>query len=413
MLETTCLGCSCLCDDLKISQDKDGQLSVDSKCEVAHKWVSDITNDVEPHSVIDGKNSDTQQAIEKVATLLSNSASPLVTGMKDCSSQTIREAIQLAERLGGYIDPLTSKSDSSRLKALNQHGASSCTLGEVVQRADLIIVWGDSVIGSNPCLLNRLELDKSTPFLPNGRKDRHLVSITKDSKVKNDWCNECICIAKKSSSEVLSELLFDITNSEAGLSLESEYVPLVEKILSAQYPVIIFDSQLGIGEEETAWNALAKLVAKTNQVNRLHTLSISSDHPSHMAESVLSWQTGYSRCLNFRDGTPNSNLDLWSTQQLLDKEQIDVCLFIGSKSDVFLKQQWTKSNSDMKLILITPEGHPDSIQKWNISIPSSQDGVHNAGTFLRFDHVPLPSRKVADSLLLSIADVLKQISSNV
>ena len=53
----------------------------------------------------------------------------------------------------------------------------TCTLGEVKNRADLIIYWGGNPAECHPRHFTKYTLTQKGKFVPNGRKDRTMVLV--------------------------------------------------------------------------------------------------------------------------------------------------------------------------------------------------------------------------------------------
>ena len=56
-------------------------------------------------------------------------------------------------------------------------GKVSCTLGEVKNRADLIIYWGGNPAECHPRHFTKYTLTQKGKFIPNGRKDRTMILV--------------------------------------------------------------------------------------------------------------------------------------------------------------------------------------------------------------------------------------------
>ena len=59
--------------------------------------------------------------------------------------------------------------------ATQEVGESTCTLGEVKNRADLVIFWGSNPVESHPRHFERYSVLPQGRFIPGGRMDRTLV----------------------------------------------------------------------------------------------------------------------------------------------------------------------------------------------------------------------------------------------
>ena len=56
-------------------------------------------------------------------------------------------------------------------------GKVTCTLGEVKNRADLIIYWGGNPAECHPRHFTKYTLTQKGKFIPNGRKDRTMILV--------------------------------------------------------------------------------------------------------------------------------------------------------------------------------------------------------------------------------------------
>ncbi len=77
-------------------------------------------------------------------------------GQATCEAQ--RAAVALAEAIGAVIDPAGPLLDGASGLAYQARGASTATLGEVRDRADVVVVWRADPVVTHPRLLERLRL---------------------------------------------------------------------------------------------------------------------------------------------------------------------------------------------------------------------------------------------------------------
>ncbi len=83
---------------------------------------------------------------------------------------------RLAGRSGRCLPRRRGRS-ARRPAALQRVGEVTCTLGEIKNRADLIVVWRADPLESHPRLFSRYALDPPGAFLPGGRSDRYCVVV--------------------------------------------------------------------------------------------------------------------------------------------------------------------------------------------------------------------------------------------
>ena len=144
-------------------------------CHLADPWYFGQDQVQPPVAQIDGKPATLEAALIRAADILRAAASPLIYGLSRSSTEGQRAAVSLAERLGGTIDTTASTCHAPSIMAMQDVGEVSCTLGEVKNRADLVIFWGANPVESHPRHFERYSLLPQGRFIPGGRADRTLV----------------------------------------------------------------------------------------------------------------------------------------------------------------------------------------------------------------------------------------------
>lgn len=105
----TCTFCGCVCDDIELHAD--GEKIVESKraCSLGASWFKHHTAErLYPDALVDGQAATVDDAIEAAADHLLNANMPLVYGLSNITCEAQREAVSLAELIGGVIDSHTS-----------------------------------------------------------------------------------------------------------------------------------------------------------------------------------------------------------------------------------------------------------------------------------------------------------------
>ena len=88
-----------------------------------------------------------------------DSRAPLIWGLSRSSTAGQRAAVLLAEQIGATIDTTASVCHGPSIMAIQQVGESTCSLGEVRNRADLVIFWGADPAESHPRHFERYSVD--------------------------------------------------------------------------------------------------------------------------------------------------------------------------------------------------------------------------------------------------------------
>ncbi len=105
----TCTFCGCVCDDIELHADGEKIVETKRACSLGESWFKNHTAEhLYPDALIDGKPATVDDAIEAAADYLLDANMPLVYGMSNITCEAQREAVSLAELIGGVIDSHTS-----------------------------------------------------------------------------------------------------------------------------------------------------------------------------------------------------------------------------------------------------------------------------------------------------------------
>ena len=199
MLQTfhdiACTICGCVCDDLVVTVEEDRIANVRAACPLAEPWFARLGDSPTRAAACDcGRSVAYEEAIQHAAEILRNCHAPLVWGLTRSSTAGQRAAIALAEQLGGTVDTLTSLNPAATL-AMQNVGQSTCSLGEVKNRADLVIFWGTNPVVSHPRHLGRYSVEPPGLFVPRGRAVRTVVVIDSEATETSEIADEFFHIA--------------------------------------------------------------------------------------------------------------------------------------------------------------------------------------------------------------------------
>ena len=102
---------------------------------------------------------------------------PLIYGLSSTDCSSISKAIEIAEYTGGVLDNTSSVCHGPTILALQQVGESKATLGEVKNRADLIVFWGSNPSEAHIRHIVRYSVTPKGKYIPNGKKDRKIIVV--------------------------------------------------------------------------------------------------------------------------------------------------------------------------------------------------------------------------------------------
>src|ERR1700685_2386798 len=104
----TCTFCGCVCDDIELHADGVRIVETKSARSLGESGFKHQTEEhLYPHALIDAKPAPVDDAVETAADYLLDANMPLVYGMSNITCEAQREAVSLAELIGGVIDSHT------------------------------------------------------------------------------------------------------------------------------------------------------------------------------------------------------------------------------------------------------------------------------------------------------------------
>ena len=105
----TCTFCGCVCDDIELHADGDRIVKAKNACSLGDAWFKHHTAErLFPDALINGTPATLDDAVEAAAEFLYQADMPLVYGLSNITCEAQREAVALAELIGGVVDSHTS-----------------------------------------------------------------------------------------------------------------------------------------------------------------------------------------------------------------------------------------------------------------------------------------------------------------
>ncbi|RPI81618.1 MAG: formylmethanofuran dehydrogenase subunit B [Planctomycetaceae bacterium] len=462
-----CTACGCVCDDLAVSVRNNRVVALERACPIAEEWFATQSAIDRPVAQIEGQTVTLESAVAKAAQILSLADAPLVYGLSRSNTEGQRAAVLLAEMLGATIDTTASQCHGPSIMAIQEMGESTCSLGEIRNRADLVIYWGCHPAETHPRHAERYAVFPVGSRIKNGRSDRTVVLIGHAGLVEH-WrldrggamADLVVPIEPGSDFEVLTELLSLVrgwpTSDEPAPScdhpntaqrsrraaLESgvrsgtkdaaveprsaadsrELAKLARLMTTCQCGVVFFGLGLtGMVADRDPGNPmpgqhtvhlLLKLVAELNVHTRFFARRMRIYGDVTGADNVLCWHTGYPFSVNLARGYPRYNPGEFSADDLLARRDVDACLLVGSETYSLLSSESQSTLRQIPTIAIENPGTALPFEP-TVRITTSPCGLSTGGTVYRMDGVPISLRAVVTSEYPEDAAVLKQIAAQV
>ena len=407
-----------MCDDLQITVEENRITRAVRACWLAEPWF--LNQNAVPHAVaeIGGDAVGLEQALDRAAGILSQARAPLIYGLSRSSTEGQRAAAHLADQIGASIDTTASLCHAPSIMAIQAVGESTCTLGEIRNRADFVMFWGVDPLRSHPRHMERYSVDPAGLLIPNGRRDRTVVVVDTARTESAHHADIFLTVEKGNDFEVIWALrhLLRGPNLEAtgspGVSVEA-LEDLADRMKNSRCGVIFFGlglSRTGLGHLNV--EALLRLVADLNRHTRFHARRMRIPGDVTGADSVLCWQTGYPFSVNLGRGYPRYNPGEFSGNELLERGEVDACVLVGSEG---VAEMSARARSHLQRIptIVLDHASVRSDPLPLIRFTTAVYGIHRPGTAYRMDEVPIPLRPVLTSEAPDDAEVLDGIRKRI
>jgi formylmethanofuran dehydrogenase subunit B len=404
--DVACTVCGCVCDDLVLHVEAGRIVAAGRACALSEPWFLGQNAEYGPPVTVDGVAASFDYAVRRAADILSQSRDPLICGLSSSGTSGMRAAVQLTETLGATLDTASSNLETASILALQSVGMSTATLGEVRNRADLVIYWGSNPLDSHPRHVERF-VDAPGTFVPGGRSGRLLVVVDVERTAVAEMADQFLRVEPGGDIDLLQALRASVQGGEpsgtsTGGVAQEEVLALANQLKTCRYGAVFFGAGLtGHGNPQANVAELLQLVAELNA----HTRFVAMPMRSVGTSNVLTWLTGYPMAVNFAGGYPNYDPDKYRAEVLLERGEVDAVVLVGAASAAQLSAVARQSLSQLPIIAL---GNPteNSPVAPAVSFTTATSGVHRAGTAYRMDDVPIPLRAVLDSPWPSDAEVL-------
>jgi len=418
----TCTFCGCVCDDMELTVDLDEKRITKAKnaCVLGRAWYAEHTIGDWPIAMIDGKEVSKEEAIEEAAQTLVKAKFPIIYGLSDTTCEAQRQAVAIADIIKGTIDTTTSVCHGPSGLAFQGVGESTMSLGEVKNRADLVIYWGGNPAASHPRHFTRYAVTPKGMFIPNGRKDRTVVLVDVRKTSSTPVANIFIQVKPRKDFEVLWALRALVKGKKIDPSIEEEtgvslatLEDLVDRMKNCRYGVLFF----GMGLTMTRGRhfnsgALMALATDLNEFTHFVAKPVRGHGNVTGADNVVSWQTGYPFGVNFNRGYPRFNPGEFTTVDTLSRGDADAAMFIASDPACNFPKAAIEHMKKIPVISLDTK-QTETSNLAHVAFATSTYGINTGGTVYRMDDVPITMRPAFDSPYPDDEEILTAIKKRV
>lgn len=383
----TCLGCGCACDDLEVRV-RDGRIvDISPPCPVGREWFGD--GSVPDAITRGGKAATLEQAIAEAALVLAAEAGRTIVYLgPDLSTQAQRAALAIADLVRARVDTATSRAAAAGLLAAQRRGRAAATLGEIRNRADVVLFWAVDPQARHPRFFSRF-IDAAGTHVPTGRAGRRIVSVTVGADRGPSGGDLELTLSTEDEIAALSVMRAIVLGNPLG-----ELPPSLRQAASvgtllreAKYAAIVHEAEPG-GErpDPRRTEGLIALAQALNGPTRAALCTLRSGGNRSGAEALLTWQTGYPMAVDFSEGFPRYAPE----RRALDRPgEAAAMLVAGSSAE--LSPEVAAALGRIPVVVIGPRASQASFVT-RVAIDTGVAGIHEGGTAYRTDDIPLPLR---------------------
>jgi formylmethanofuran dehydrogenase subunit B len=416
-----CAFCGCVCDDIRVTVE-DGQITqAKNACVLGKAWFLGHTQPSDhPAALIDGKPASLEQAVDAAARFLTQARYPFIYGLSSTSCEAQRQAVALADWLGASIDCCTSVCHGPSGMAMQGVGEPTCTLGEVKNRADLLIYWGSNPAESHPRHMPRYAVTAKGLFTPNGRKDRTVVLVDVRPTPSARAANFFLQVRPGKDFELLWALRGLVRGQaldEAGLIgtgvTLAQLTDLAERMKHCKFGVLFVGQGLTQSRGKHMNTSAAFLLARDlNSITKFALMPMRGHGNVTGIDSVMAWQTGYPFGVNFSRGYPRFNPGEFTVVDVLSRGEADAALIIASDPVANLPRRVGQRLAEVPTIALDSH-ESETTRVARVAFTTATAGISAEGTVYRMDNIPLHLHKVLPSPYPSDEEVLSQLLARV
>lgn len=397
----TCPFCGLLCDDRPASALTDVQGPVCARAQTLLQAVLDEPK--RPQAHIEGRRVDLDEALAAAARLLRQAERPLLGGGAT-DVDGARALLALAERCGGIVDHMHGEAMVRNLQVLQGGGWMSVDLGELRNRADVVVILDGGMLARYPRLLERYI---APPTAYGGSTPRRVFSLG-GPPPPPDAGIEHLALPLEALADALGTLRCmsaDRVPPPAAAPLARRLAPLLESMHRARYGVLIWSAQSFEFEHgDLVIQAAADLVSQLNEHTRYACLPLTAGDGAAGLQQAATWSCGYPLRVGFTAGAPEYDPYHYAARRLLSEGHVDLLLWLAS-----FDAAHAPPPTEVPTIVLGRPGNP-ARERAAVFIPVGVPGVDHAGYLFRADGIAaLPLHRLRRRAVPGAAEILTRL----
>jgi formylmethanofuran dehydrogenase subunit B len=392
----------------------------ENACVLGKAWFKEHGIEERPYALIGGREASTEEAVEEAAQILAGARFPMIYGLSDTTCEAQRVAVSIADMVGGSLDTTTSVCHGPSGIAFQGVGESTASLGEIKNRADMVVFWGGNPAEAHPRLFTRYAVTPKGMYVPNGKKDRTIVLVDVRRTLSTPVADIFLQVKPRRDFEVLWALRALVKGRKVDSSIEERtgvslavLEDLVARMKSCSYGALLFGMGLTMNRgRHFNSGALLALATDLNEFTHWVAKPVRGHGNVTGADNVVSWQTGFPFGVNFARGYPRFNPGEFTTVDVLARGEADAALIIASDPASNFPKAAIEHLKRIPVITLDPKATHTS-QLARVAFTTATYGINVSGTVYRMDDVPITLRPAFESPYPSDEQILTAIRERV
>ncbi len=421
--DALCPFCGCLCDDLTIVVEDNKITDVKQACKLGSAKIMGHHRIKAPMMRKD-KNSEFtevsyEEAINEAAKILSNSKRPLLYGWASAVCEVHKKGILLAEELGAIIDNTATVCHAPSTLAVHEKGLPSATLGQIKNRADVIVFWGSNPVHAHPRHMGRYSVFAKGLFSEKGRKGRKVIVVDVRKTETANMADEFVQLEQGSDYLVVSALRAilsghaDVVPESVGGVPKEQLTKLVDTLKTGKFVGIFFG--MGLTQSKSRYKNIDNAISLVTELNAFTKCVITPMRGHYNVTgfgNVCAWETGFATAVDFARGAPYYNPGETAANDVLLRKETDAAMIIAGDAGAHFPADSVRHLARIPVVQIDPYWNPTT-EVANVVIPVAICGVEVEGTAYRMDGVSLRMRKMVEPTHPPDTEILEKITERV
>lgn len=421
--DALCPFCGCVCDDLTIVTENNKIIEAKHACKLGAAKIMGHHRIKEP-MVRNDKNDNFKEvsydeAIDAAAKILANSKRPLMYGWASTLCEVHKKGILLAEELGAIIDNTATVCHGPSALAVHEKGLPTSTLGQIKNRADVVVFWGCNPVHAHPRHMGRYSVFAKGFFSDKGRKGRKVIVMDVRKTETAAMADEYVQVKQGSDYLVVSALRAilsghaEVVPDTVGGVAKDQLVKIVDTLKTAKFGAIFFG--MGLTQSISRYKNIDNAISLTTELNSFTKYVIMPMRGHYNVTGfgqVCSWETGYVTAVDFARGAPYYNPGETAANDVLYRKETDAALIIAGDAGAHFPANSVRHLAKIPVVQIDPYWNPTT-EVSNVVIPVAICGVEVEGTAYRMDGVSLRMRKMIEPTHPTDMEILDRITERV